>query len=263
MSRIQNDVIAKLQEGTGTSLFATSDYQSWLHGETKTLFCNGVAGSGKTMLASQVIDLLLQDERYNENPVLYFFADMQMQQAEQQTLASVVANLLKQLIYHNRHISDQTRRFFERHIRGGNRPTAEGLLACIERETMGTPKIFVVLDALDELANSCREELLGYLCQLQRKCTISLMATSRQDFRTNQLFAEMFPGYRNLEIRQTQTDIEAYIVGQMHRLPNVVMRDTRLQDYIKTEIMMRSNGVYVWDHTGRYITDVLRQVSCC
>ncbi len=255
MSAIQNDVIAKLQEGTGTSLLATSEYQSWLHGETKTLLCIGAPGSGKTILASQVIDILLQDGGYKDNPVLYFFADFRTQRAEQQTPASIVANFLKQLIYHNRHISDQTRRFFERLIKEGNRPTAKGLLACIERDTMGTPRIFVVIDALDELADSCREELLGYLCQLQMKCTTSLMATSRPDFRTIQLFAKMDPVYRSFERRQTQEDVEAYLVGQMHRLPDIVMRDTDLQEYIKTEVMSLSRGVYVWYHTRRYIID--------
>ena len=248
MSAIQNDMIAKLQEGTGTSLLATSEYQSWLHDETKALFCTGRPGSGKSVLASQVIDNLPRDWRYKEDPVLYFFADMRMQQTEQQTPASVLADLLKQLIYHNRHISDQTRRFFERHIKGGNRPTAEGLLACIEREAISTPKIFVIIDALDELADSCRGLLLGYLRQLQEKCTMSLMATSRPDFRTHHLFATMFPGYRSLEIRQNQEDIEAYLVGQMDTLPDVVMRDMDLQDYIKTEIMSLSDGVYVCDY---------------
>ena len=255
MSATQNDVVAKLQEGTGTSLLATSEYQSWLPGEIKTLFCIGVAGSGKTVLASQVIDILLQDVEYKDNPVLYFFADMGMKQAEPQTPASIVANFLRQIISHNQHISTQTRRGFEQHIMEGKRLTTEELLACIERETMGTTRIFFVIDALDELADSCREELLGCLCHLQRKCTMSLMATSRPSLGTDQLFAHMFPDYRRLGIRQTQEDIEAYLAGQMHRLPDVVMRNTDLQAYIKTEIMSHSEGVYVCDHTRRYITD--------
>ena len=156
MSAIQNDMIIKLQEGTGNSLLATSEHQSWLHDEVKTLFCIGIVGSRKTVLASKVIDILLRDGGYKENPILYFFADMRMQQAEQQIPASVLANLLKQFSCHNRYISDQTRRSFERHIMGGNRPTAEGFFVCIEREAIGTPKIFVVIDALDELAISCR-----------------------------------------------------------------------------------------------------------
>ena len=263
MSVVQNDNIAKFQEGTGTSLLATSDYQSWLLGETRKLLCIGEVGSGKTVLASRVTDILLQEWGHKDNPVLYFFADMRMQQPQQRTPASILEDFLKQLIYHNQHISDQTRKFFERHIQGGNCPTAGGLLACIKQETIGTPNIFVVIDALDELADSCREELLRYLYQLQRKCTMSLMVTSRPNLRTNQLFAEMFPGYRSLEIRQTQEDLEAYLVGQMHRLPDVVMRDMKLQDYILNEIMSLSHGVYVRDDSQRYVNDTLRQVSCC
>ena len=267
MSVIQNDNIAKLREGTGTSLLATSDCQSWLLGGTKTLLCIGEVGSGKTVFASQVIDVLLGNSAYKENPVLYYFGNMEThwhwQQAMEQTPASVLANLLKQILYHSRHISNQTRRYIERHIKGGKRPTAEGLLSCIEQETMGTPKIFVVIDALDKLGHSCREEILGYLCQLQRKCPMSLVATSRPASRLDQLFAEMFPGYRELEIRQTQQDIEAYLVGQMHRLPNLVMRDMKLQYHIITEIMSLSHGVYVGDHARRHVTDMLRQISCC
>ena len=224
-------------------------------------------GSGKTIFASQVIDILLSDGGNKKKPVLYYFANLEThwhwQQAKKQTLASVLANLLKQLSYHNQHISDQTREFVGRHIRGGKRPTAEGLLSCIQQEPTGTPKIFVVIDALDELHYSDREELLGYLCQLQKKCQMSLVATSRPTPQIDQLFAELLPGYRELEICQTQEDIEAYLVGQMHRLPNVVMRDMKLQHHIMTEITSRSHGVYVGDHARRHVTDMLRQISCC
>lgn len=263
MSTIQNDNIAKLQEGTGTSLLQTPEYQSWLHGETKTILCVGEVGSGKTVLASQVIDTLLQELGHKDNLVLYFFAEMPTQQAKEPTPASILANFLKQLIHHNRNISYQTRMSLERYWMGGNRPTADELLAYLGREIMDTPKIFVVIDALDQLAHSCRQKVLGYLRQLQRNCTMSLMATSRPDSTINEDFANAFPEHLQLEIRQTQEDIEAYMVGQMHRLPDVVMRNTDLQHYIINEIMSLSHGVYVWDRTRRCITDMLRQVSCC
>lgn len=262
MSTIQNDNIANLQEGTGASLLSTPEYRSWVHGETKTLLCVGEVGSGKTVLASQVIDIL-RGLGHRDTLVLYYFVESRTRETEEQKPASILANFLKQLIYHNRHVSDQTRKSFERLIKGRNRPTAEELLAFIKRETMGTPKLFVVIDALDELADSCGQEVLNYLCQLQRNCPTSLMATSRLYSQINEDFANTFPGYLHLEIRQTQKDIEASMIGQMHRLPNIVIRDTDLQHYITDEIMSLSHGVYVRDHTRRYITNILRQVSCC
>ena len=97
---MQNDNIAKLQEGTGISLLATSEFQTWLHGGTKTLLWTGEVGSGKTVLASHVIDVLLGDRGHKESPVLYYFANMETHwhQGQKQTSASVLANLLKQLI---------------------------------------------------------------------------------------------------------------------------------------------------------------------
>ena len=88
MSTIQNEHIAKVQEGTGNCLLEGGKYRSWLHGEKledrkwqpwlhgklNILFCAGYAGSGKTVLASQVIDSL-QGSGHRDNPVLYYFAE--------------------------------------------------------------------------------------------------------------------------------------------------------------------------------------------
>ena len=257
-----NDNIAKLQEGTGYCLLGESDIRSWLHGDKNPIFCVGNVGSGKTVLASQVIDIL-QEWEHGENPVLYYFAETGTKEAKVQSSASILANFLKQLILHNQNISDQTRKSFERRINGGNRPTAEELLACFKRETMGTPKVFIVMDAVDQLADSCRQEVLGYLYQLQKSCPMFFMATSRPEPQPPQYFARIFRGYRYLGIRQTREDVEALLVWQMHRLPGVVMQDTGLQHYVNTEITRLSNGVYVLENTRRCITDMLRQVSRC
>ena len=145
----------------------------------------------------------------------------------------------------------------------GNSPTAEELFVCLKRETTGTPKVFIVIDALDQLAESCRHEVLGHLFQLQESCVMSLMATSRPSPRPDSIFDQQLCGFRYLGISQTQEDIEAFFFGQMHRLPGVVMRDTGLQHYLITKITELSNGVYVLSNTRRCITDMLRQVPCC
>ena len=53
------------------------------------------------------------------------------------------------------------------------------------------------------------------------------------------------------------------MVGQMHGLPDVVVRDTDLQRYIVNKIMGLSHGAYVLDHARRFITEILSQVPYC
>lgn len=245
MSPIQSDVIAKLQEGTGTSLLQSSTFQSWLHGEIPTLLCLGGPGTGKTVLVAQVIDLITKHEGLKGAPVLYFFADQRTQQAGQQTPVSILAVLLRQLILSSRSISDETHVYCERHIGVGNRPEAQGLIACLVRDTGEAPRVFVVIDALDELSELCRRDLMNFLHLLQGKREISLMATSRPSPQTITMFEVIFRTYEILDIHHTQDDVEAFLLGQMSRLPDVVMRSTNLQEYIKDKIMRRSGGVYV------------------
>src|ERR1700733_3943383 len=54
----QNDFIARRQEGTGQWLLDSGEYQTWLQSAKKTLFCPGIPGAGKTILAAIAIDNL-------------------------------------------------------------------------------------------------------------------------------------------------------------------------------------------------------------
>jgi Cdc6-like AAA superfamily ATPase len=45
--------------GTGRWFSESTKFQAWLHGdESKTLICPGIPGSGKTLLATRVVDML-------------------------------------------------------------------------------------------------------------------------------------------------------------------------------------------------------------
>src|SRR5947207_3898983 len=55
----QHDIITQRQEGTGQWFIDTPEFKRWLHGYDKTLFCPGIPGAGKTMMAAITIDHLL------------------------------------------------------------------------------------------------------------------------------------------------------------------------------------------------------------
>lgn len=52
----QSDFIARRQEGTGQWLLDSNEFQIWLKQSRQTMFCPGMHGAGKTIIASIVVD---------------------------------------------------------------------------------------------------------------------------------------------------------------------------------------------------------------
>lgn len=243
MSATLSDIVAKIQEGTGTTLSSDPTFQSWLTGDFQTLLCLGNAGVGKTTLAAQVIDDFIRNDRFKRSPLLFFFASWQRREMESQMPTAILANLLRQLLWWKTSISDETQQLFERHMKGGSRPDESALLACLMRETNKIPEIYVVIDALDELSEDCRPALLDRMQYFQLRRRILFMATSRGGISTVALFDRLFPNFKSIQINSKPDDIEAFLLGEMSRLPDVVMQNIEVQEFIKSEIMKRASGV--------------------
>src|SRR5262245_57714539 len=56
----QSDIIKRRQEGTGQWFLDKLQETGWLSKPKATLFCPGIPGAGKTMVAAIVIDYLLK-----------------------------------------------------------------------------------------------------------------------------------------------------------------------------------------------------------
>lgn len=47
----QNDVFEERQNGTGEWILRSEEFQDWVNGRNTTLYCSGISGSGKTVIA--------------------------------------------------------------------------------------------------------------------------------------------------------------------------------------------------------------------
>ena len=52
----QHDIVIRRQEGTEQWFVDSPEFKRWLQGSDKTLFCPGIPGAGKTMMAAITID---------------------------------------------------------------------------------------------------------------------------------------------------------------------------------------------------------------
>ena len=68
----KNDMMNKIQKGTGKWLLESRAFQNWLTGQSsRMLWCHGIPGAGKTYLASSIIDHLEQSFSGQEMGISY------------------------------------------------------------------------------------------------------------------------------------------------------------------------------------------------
>jgi hypothetical protein len=93
----QHDIITRRQEGTGQWFLESLEFGKWLQGSNKTLFCPGIPGAGKTMIAAIAIDHPCKTIKYNKVGVAFLYCNYKAQAI--QSASNLLSALLKQLAH--------------------------------------------------------------------------------------------------------------------------------------------------------------------
>jgi Cdc6-like AAA superfamily ATPase len=208
-----------------------------LEGKEKTLFCPGIPGTGKTMIASIVVKTSFPDDKTGK-AFLYCIYKRQ----DNQKVDDLLASLLGQLAVWQWMVPESIRELYDKHRRGEKpRLSRNEILEALSSITKSYSRTFIIIDALDECkTNRIRNELLSEVYKLQEGSDTRLMVTFRPSIVLNPPSS-----VRRLEIRANKEDVEAYLSGQMSELPSVVQDNNELQCKIKTRILSLVDGMYV------------------
>jgi NACHT domain len=237
----QSDIIERRQDGTGLWLLESEEFKKWFYGTRQTLFCPGIPGAGKTMLASIVIQQLSSNMRDRNIGLAYVFCNYRSQL--EQTPVNIFASFLRQLIPEGASAPGDLKSMYQSHIRKGTRPALDEVSKLLLSQMESYSQIFLVVDALDECpdGNGIRELMLAKLRLLQASKGVNIMVTSRPIPKIMEAF-EYDP---QLEIRASEADVRSYLDGQMSRLSRCVIKNTTLKEDIKGEIVKAVDGMYV------------------
>jgi hypothetical protein len=115
----QHDIISRRQEGTGQWLLDSLEFKGWLQGAHQTLFCPGIPGAGKTMMAAIAIDYLGRAARADVG-LAYLFCNYKSQ--VDQSLFSLLSALLKQLVQSQPDVAAPVTRLYDYHSKRQSRP---------------------------------------------------------------------------------------------------------------------------------------------
>ncbi|KAL2846030.1 nucleoside phosphorylase domain-containing protein [Aspergillus pseudodeflectus] len=210
----QADHLRRREPSTGQWLLSSTEYSHWVKTAGQILFCPGIPGAGKTIMAAIVIDDLHQRLRHKQDVgIVYIYCNYQRQ--EEQTLHDLLLDEgLRQL---------------------KTQPSLGEVANDIHSLSDLYDRLFIVVDALDECqtANNCRTKFINELLSLQSRHNATIFATSRL---INDV-AERFQQATLLEIRANPEDVGVFLAANMANLP------AQYQDSIKTAIPEAIDGM--------------------
>jgi len=144
-----NDHIKERQEGTGQWLLESPKFQSWLQSDRKTLFCPGIPGAGKTILTAAVVDYLL-DQHHDDPCVRIAYIYCNFRWTNEQKLDDLLSSLLRQLAEGQSLVPDSAKELYRRYKAEKRSPPTQELLKVLHNVASLYPRVFILVDALDE-----------------------------------------------------------------------------------------------------------------
>ncbi|KAL9078644.1 MAG: hypothetical protein Q9157_002443 [Trypethelium eluteriae] len=236
MSR-RDDVLSKRLAETGTWILESENFQGWINGlGNGILYCPGIPGAGKTMIASIVADHLIRGAGGESSIVLSAYYDYK-DTANQQT-SKMVAGLLKQAIRISSAVEKPMKNLHNILVKGT--PTIEDLGESLVSILNGFRQTYIVVDALDECYDQAsRKKYLRFLEQLKKNCSgVRLFLTSRPDPHVDSLVQ----GQR-LDIQTIQDDIAKVVDHRIASLDISIPSD--LANRAREKVTRSTNGMFL------------------
>ncbi|KAJ7291398.1 ankyrin repeat-containing domain protein [Mycena rebaudengoi] len=226
------------QEGTGRWLLEDPRFRIWLLSPGEIIWCSGIPGAGKTVLASIVVDYLRN--HLQSDGVAIAAAYLNHKESEVQSPSNILAGLWWQLVS-ERPISASVQKLYQKHQMQRTRPSLDEVRDIVRSAVEEWSRVFIVVDALDEYPEDHRRILLDTLAAIG---VVSLLLTSRPNIAPE----SFFPTAPVLEILAREDDIRRYIDAYIQtsaRLSKHVQARPELRAEIELKIISNVDGMQV------------------
>ncbi len=244
---------------TGKWLVCHPQYVTWRASSSSSIMLlHGVAGSGKSSLVSTVIDSFLQEVPggVSSAQLAYFYCAKDGFERERSDPDEIMRSLVRQITLDDSHvhealIMDFERREAEAKVDGFDVPRLR-VSECVRLmlDALGANPAVLVVDAVDEVQEDRRHELLDGLCQLTRESAgvVKVFVTSRNN---NNILA-LLPGALTIGIQRddNKADMELFVrhhvtrAVKSRRLLNGIISD-ELEEYLIQMLCAKAEEMYI------------------
>ena len=235
------ETLQKREQGTATWILEDKRFKEWFIADGGVLCCEGIPGSGKTILTSVVTDHI-QRLFSGAEDVRVACIYCRHNEIDSQRPTEMIASLWRQVIDLKRPLSRHVRELCTMNQNQGTRPTLDSVFALLQAEVKHRSKVYIIVDALDEYSaeEGFRHTLIEKLGELRPKP--NLMITSR-NFEDD--LAAQYNSH-GIKIGAKEQDLNKYITGRIQReerLRRHMRRDTGLTALISRTIIDRAKDM--------------------
>jgi hypothetical protein len=164
-------------KGTCHRFLEHPSFTGLANGLIPMLWCHGIPGAGKTLLASSAFEHLKSKLEPSKNVVMLAFCAFNDEQTH--SALEILLALLRQLVFVRQGLSDKTQTLYKEHMSGQKklRPGLEQVCEALNAEMSRLDSSFVILDGLDEMPEHKYRALLLQKLELLKPMPM-LMVTS-------------------------------------------------------------------------------------
>lgn len=191
---------------------------------------------GKTILASRVIDHIQRSIGSAHFVIAFIYCDYKRQ--HEQNCCNLIGSLLKQVLQHQVSIPQEVMSSYRKHSSAGTNASGDDLASFVYSTVANLSRVFVVVDALDELSRKERQPLLRHLRALQSDHQVNIMTTSRHI----QSLTRAFTKPLKLEIRASDHDIQIYVRAHLADHAKCLRSNLDLQKVVVDAVRGAADG---------------------
>jgi ankyrin repeat protein len=153
------DFVDRHQTGTGQWFLQDAKFQGWNQSKDATLFCPGIPGAGKTIMAALVIDHLLRSQHVADEPVTFIYCNYKRQ--SEQSAKHMLSSILRQIVDIQFGIPKLVQDFYTPHTAKRTTPSPDEIEQVLGAASKGLQRLTIIVDALDECETRARQQFLS------------------------------------------------------------------------------------------------------
>jgi Cdc6-like AAA superfamily ATPase len=203
-------------QGTGSWLSEVPSLRSWLQSLNSGCFCcYGIPGSGKTILASSIVDSMSPFFTEIDSAICYYYCDYAT--TSSLDVCTILGTIIRQLLERIQiptEIAAEIDHYFEE---GATKPLPEDLLNLLAKALRPFRRVMVVLDGLDELTHSDQKVVIDIVHRLAKPSdTITkIMVFSRREERLIRPALNLYESI-DISVSLVRSDLARFIMDSVN-----------------------------------------------